>query len=53
MEKQDEKETKYEFLSFLRIRPQKNGSTELIDSYLYRGGKALQINSPDTSIVGT
>ena len=52
MEKQEEKETKYEFLSFLRIRPQKNGSTELIDSYQYRGGKELHINSPENSIVG-
>lgn len=42
----------YNFQSFLRIRPQKNGKTDLIDSYKLNDGKSIELISPEDSVVG-
>ena len=52
MEKAESTESKFSFKLFLRIRPQKNGNTDLMDYLNVKDSKHLRLEVPEDSVVG-
>lgn len=51
MEKAESTESKFSFKLFLRIRPQKDGNTDLMDYLNVKDSKHLRLEVPEDSVV--
>ena len=51
MEKTDSPDNKFSFKLFLRIRPQKNGKTDVMDYLTVKDSKHLHLTVPEDSVV--
>ena len=50
-DKSDATEVKHPFKLYLRIRPQKNGNTQLIPCYAPKDNKSFHVIVPEDSVV--
>ena len=51
MESTEQTETKFPFKLYLRIRPRKNGQTELLDFFSLKDEKVMHVAVPEDSLV--
>ena len=51
MDKTDSPDNKFSFKLFLRIRPQKNGKTDVMDYLTVKDSKHLHLTVPEDSVV--